>query len=135
MGELYQAVRGVDAVVESREHAADVEALRGRHDLGVLLPNSFGAALVLWRAGLPERWGYATDGRGVLLTRRCRVPAGVRGRSQVYYYRAMLEGLGLPIEGPPDASLACPEGWAVRGAKEISQLGGWRAFLAQKAAH
>ncbi len=27
------------------------------------------------------------------------------------------------------------EGWAVRGAEEISQLGGWRAFLAQKAAH
>jgi allophanate hydrolase len=26
------------------------------------------------------------------------------------------------------------EGWAVRGAEEISQLGGWRAFLAQKAA-
>ena len=115
VGELYQAVPGIDAVVESRGHAADAEALRGRHDLGVLLPNSFGAALALWRAGVPERWGYATDGRGVLLTRRCRVPAGVRGRSQVYYYRAMLEGLGLPIEGPPDASLACPEGWAARG--------------------
>ena len=27
------------------------------------------------------------------------------------------------------------ESWAVQGAKEISQLGGWRAFLAQKAAH
>ncbi len=27
------------------------------------------------------------------------------------------------------------EGWAVQGAEEISQLGGWRAFLAQKAAH
>ena len=27
------------------------------------------------------------------------------------------------------------ESWAVQGAEEISQLGGWRAFLAQKAAH
>jgi len=27
------------------------------------------------------------------------------------------------------------ESWAVHGAEEISQLGGWRAFLAQKAAH
>ncbi len=27
------------------------------------------------------------------------------------------------------------EGWAVQGAEEISQLGGWRAFLARKAAH
>jgi len=125
VGELYQAVPGIDAVVESRGHAADAEALRGRHDLGVLLPNSFGAALALWRAGVPERWGYATDGRGVLLTRRCRVPAGVRGRSQVYYYRAMLEGLGLPIEGPPDASLACPEGWAARGRSLLGGDGPW----------
>jgi heptosyltransferase-2 len=85
VGEVYGAVAEVDAVVESHGHAADIEALRGRYDLGVLLPNSFGTALVLWRAGVPERWGYATDGRGVLLTRRCRVPADVRGRSQVYY--------------------------------------------------
>jgi allophanate hydrolase len=27
------------------------------------------------------------------------------------------------------------EGWAVQGAEEISRLGGWRAYLAQKAAH
>ena len=27
------------------------------------------------------------------------------------------------------------EGWAVQGAEEISQLGGWRAYLAQEAAH
>ncbi len=27
------------------------------------------------------------------------------------------------------------EGWALQGAEEISQLGGWRAYLAQKAAH
>ena len=27
------------------------------------------------------------------------------------------------------------ESWAVQGAEEISQLGGWRAFLARKAAH
>ena len=126
VAELYQAVPGVDAVVESRGHAGDVEALRGRYDLGVLLPNSFGTALVLWRAGIPERWGYATDGRGALLTRGCRVPAGVRGRSQVYYYRAMLEGLGLAVEGPPDASLACPEEWAARGR---ALLGGDRPWI------
>jgi len=56
VGELYRAVPEVDAVVESRGHAADFLALRGRYDLGVLLPNSFGTALVLWRAGISERW-------------------------------------------------------------------------------
>ena len=84
---------------------------------GALRHGGAAAQLVRHRArrrgapAIPERWGYATDGRGLLLTRRCRVPASVRGRSQVYYYRAMLEGLGLATEGPPDASLACPEEW------------------------
>ncbi|MFN8096321.1 MAG: lipopolysaccharide heptosyltransferase II [Vicinamibacteria bacterium] len=112
---IYRAVPEVDAIVESRGHAADVRSLRGAFDLAVLLPNSFGSALVPWRAGIPHRWGYATDGRGLLLTRRCRVPASVRGRSQVYYYRAMLEGLGIATDGAPDASLACPDAWAAEG--------------------
>jgi heptosyltransferase-2 len=125
VAELYAAVAGVDAVVESRGLAADVEALRGRFDLGVLLPNSFASALTLWRAGIPERWGYATDARGMLLTRSCRVPARVRGQSQVYYYRAMLEGLGLAVEGPPDASLACPQEWAAEGETLLGDTGPW----------
>jgi heptosyltransferase II len=126
VAELYRAVPDVDAVAESRGHAADVAAVRrGRFDLGVLLPNSFGTALVLWRAGVPERWGYATDGRRPLLTRSCRVPADARGRSQVYYYRAMLEGVGLAVEGPPEASLACPQEWAARGEALLGDGGPW----------
>jgi heptosyltransferase-2 len=125
VAELYRALPEADAVSESRGHAADVASLRGRFDLGILLPNSFATALVLWRAGVPERWGYATDGRGLLLTRRCRVPPRVRGRSQVYYYRAMLEGLGFAVEGDPDASLACPDEWAARGRALLGEDGPW----------
>jgi heptosyltransferase-2 len=122
---IYRAVPEVDAVLESGGASTDVSAVRGRFDLAVLLPNSFAAALTAWRAGVPERWGYATDGRGGLLTRRCRVPSSVRGRSQVYYYRAMLEGLGLATEGPPDASLRCPDEWAARGRALLADEGPW----------
>lgn len=125
VADLYRAVPGVDAVSESRGVAADAAALRGRFDLGVLLPNSFASAVALWRAGIPERWGYATDARGMLLTRGCRVPGDVRGRSQVYYYRAMLEGLGLAVEGPPDASLACPDEWAAQAETLLGDPGPW----------
>ena len=125
VGEVYGAVSEVDAVIESRGLAADAAALRGRFDLGVLLPNSFASAFTLWRAGIPERWGYATDARGLLLTSSCRVPAQLRGQSQVYYYRAMLEGLGLAASGPPDASLACPEAWARDGATLLGDEGPW----------
>lgn len=122
---LYGAVPEIDAVRESRGVGADAEALRGEFDLAVLLPNSFATAFTAWRAGIPQRWGYATDGRGRLLTRRCRVPDAVRGRSQVHYYRAMLEGVGIPTEGPPDASLRCPEGWSRRGADLLGDGGPW----------
>jgi heptosyltransferase-2 len=125
VADLYRAVPEVDKVVESRGHGSDVASLRGAFDLAVLLPNSFATAFCAWRAGVPERWGYATDGRSPLLTRRCRVPVTVRGRSQVYYYRAMLEGLGLRCEGPPDASLACPERWAADGEALLGGPGPW----------
>jgi len=125
VADLYRALPEVDAALESRGTLADAEALRGRFDLAVLLPNSFASAFAVWRAGIEERWGYATDGRGPLLTRRCRVPASVRGRSQVYYYRAMLEGLSLATEGPPDASLACPGDWTARGAARLGEEGPW----------
>jgi lipopolysaccharide heptosyltransferase II len=112
---LYQAVDEVDEVIESRALRVDVAALRGRHQAAVLLPNSFQSALTARLAGIPERWGYATDGRGPLLTRRAPVPAAVRGESQVYYYRAMLAGVGLEVSGSPETRLSCPEEWRRRG--------------------
>jgi heptosyltransferase-2 len=111
VAELYRAVAEVDAVRASDRPAGDADAVRGAFDVGVLLPNSFASALALRRAGIPERWGYATDARGPLLTRAGRVPRGVRGRSQVYYYRAMLASVGLRVTATPDASLRCRPEW------------------------
>jgi len=125
VADLYRAVPEVDGVRESRGHARDAPQLKDAFDLAILLPNSFASAFVVWQAGIPERWGYATDGRGLLLTRRCRVLEALRGRSQAYYYRAMLEGLGLVTEGPPDASFRCPEEWGARGAGLLGDGGPW----------
>ena len=76
---------------------AVVAALRaGRFDVGVLFPNSFGAAWQMWRAGIPERWGYATSARRPLLTRPIRRHRGSRRRHQADYYRDFAGGLGLP---------------------------------------
>ena len=122
---LYGAVPGVDGVRESRGHRDDVASIRGSFDAAVLLPNSFATALVAWRAGIPERWGWATDARGLLLTRRPRVPPGVRGRSQVHYYRALVGALGFDVSGEPDATLACPEEWAGRGGELLGDGGPW----------
>ncbi len=118
MAELYRAVAEVDAVRVTTRFRADADALGGAFDAAVLLPNSFGAALQVWLSRIPERWGYATDGRGPLLTRAPRVPPQVRGRSQVYYYRAMLAGAGLRVSATPDVSLACPPEWSA-GARRL----------------
>jgi heptosyltransferase-2 len=42
----------------------------GRFDLGILTPNSISAAVLFAVGGVRRRVGYATEGRGLLLTRR-----------------------------------------------------------------
>lgn len=81
----------------SREHVRQLRG--GRFDLGVLFPNSFRTAWDLWRAGVPQRWGYPTSQRGWMLTRRAEkaeVPRGAR-QHHVDYYRALVRGLGIPV--------------------------------------
>ena len=117
VAEIYRAVAEVDAVRTTGRFREDVATIReAGFDVAVLLPNSFGSAWQAFRAGVSERWGYATDGRGPLLTRRARVPPEVRGQSEVYYYRAMLAGVGLEVTASPDVTLRCPDEWAARGA-------------------
>jgi heptosyltransferase-2 len=125
VAELYGAVPEVDEVILSHGVRADVNRVRRAFEAAVLLPNSFAVALVAWGARIPERWGFATDGRGPLLTRASRVPAAVRGRSQVYYYRAMLAGLGFDTAPAPDASLRCPTEWRERGRALLGSDGPW----------
>ena len=125
VADVYRTVAEVDAVRESRDFAADVAAVRGAFDLGLLLPNSFGTALALFQAGLKERWGYATDGRGPLLTRRCAVPREVRGESEVYYYRAMLAGLGLLVTAAPEIALMAPAAGRERARVLLGGDGPW----------
>jgi heptosyltransferase-2 len=62
-------------------------------DAALLLPNSFQAAWVASRAGIPERWGYARDLRGRLLTRALPRPRG--DVHQAEYYQALAGGLGI----------------------------------------
>jgi len=68
-----------------------------RHDfdLAVLFQNAFEAAFLAWLAGIPQRYGYATDGRVFFLTTPVAVPSRSRGVHQVEYYWNLLKPLGL----------------------------------------
>jgi heptosyltransferase-2 len=66
-----------------------------RWDCAVLLPNAFSAAWLAWRAGIPERIGYARDGRSALLTRAIALPrAGEIPAHETYYYLELLRRAG-----------------------------------------
>jgi len=82
---------------------ADVRALEtGSFDTAILLPNSYGTARIALKAGIPERWGYAADMRGGMLTRAIQKPGA--GLHQRAYYQALTAALGIP-EGPPFAAI------------------------------
>ena len=76
--------------------AREADQLRSaRADAILLLQNSFGSAWTARRAGIAERWGYRSSGRGMLLTKGVSRPRGKV--HQVEYYAALARGLGYEV--------------------------------------
>jgi heptosyltransferase II len=66
-----------------------------RFDVALLLQNAFDAAWLAWRAGIPERIGYARDGRGLLLTKSIALPRpGEVPSHEKFYYLELLRRSG-----------------------------------------
>jgi len=66
-----------------------------KFDVALLLQNAFDAAWLSWRAGIPERIGYARDGRSLLLTKAVPVPkAGEIPAHEKFYYLELLRRAG-----------------------------------------
>jgi len=94
--------------------------LDSRYDTALVLPNSFRSALIVSRAGIPERWGYRTQWRAPLLTRAIgRAPAGLH---QVEYYQQLVHALGFP-NGPVDPTLDVPQEVRAAGADVLARAG------------
>ena len=99
---------------------------REGYDWAVLLQNALGAALIAWWARVPVRLGYASDGRGLLLTHPIARHGGVRQVHETSYYLYMLHRAGLLAQQPPPG-----------GVRPLLQVDAWdRAwaadFLAQQ---
>jgi heptosyltransferase-2 len=114
---LFTLVRDVDEVLTLPKEGP--WPLAGG-DAALLLPNSFHSALMVARARVPERWGYRTDWRGLLLTRAVpRAPSDVH---QVEHYRHLVRALGFPNGGLAPRIDATPA-LAAAGAGILRQMG------------
>jgi heptosyltransferase-2 len=116
LASFFDGSRWIDEVIPYRVSAglrglADrwgiVSALRARRfDLALLFPKSFEAAFWAALAGARRRVGFATDGRGLMLTDRIRFDSGLRRRHQVNDYLHLLAAT-LGVTG--DATDCAPD--------------------------
>ena len=114
----YPDVKGLRA---RREFAARLRA--ERFDGAILLQNAFDAALIVWLAGIPERIGYARDGRGMLLTQAIAVPEpGDIPRHQRFYYLELLRRAGM-MERFPNCDAIRLDGLAAAREAGLARLG------------
>lgn len=88
-----------------------------------LLQNAFDAALLAFLARIPERAGYATDGRGFLLTRPVPVAPETMALHEVEYYLALLSALGVPRPASPALKLRVEEGEREAMEARLASLG------------
>ena len=104
VGDLFSPEHGIKGLVPLPQ-VRDLKSLRQASsrlrkygfDIGLLLTNSFSSALVFRLAGIPERWGYARDGRGFLLSRSVPLKNGDPTRHQTDTYKDLLAGLGIEV--------------------------------------
>ena len=98
---IYRAEGSAGEVRTASSLVADSLAVaRGWFAQAWLLPNSFRSALVPFLAAVPDRVGYATDGRAALLTRS--LPPPPRTEHQLRDYDSLLGSRGIePDTDPP----------------------------------
>jgi len=104
-----------------------IAELRARQfDVALLLQNAFDAAWLAWRAGIPQRIGYARDARGFLLTKSISVPKpGEIPAHEKFYYLELLRRAGWLAQLPdvPYITLRVPDAARQRAAQTLLRAG------------
>ena len=139
VADLFTMVPGVDQVVtlewkgklqQRRALQQDIAALQALEaEAAILLPNAFSAAWLVTRAGIGERWGYASDFRRPLLSRAVSRPR--HSMHQGEYYQHLVRQLRIDsgpalsdVEGPLEPTLLVPDDVVV-GARMLLNSRNW----------
>jgi heptosyltransferase-2 len=115
---LFELAPGVNGIIDV-EQLGTLDKHEGAFDTALLLPNSFRSALLVKRAGIPERWGYRTQWRAALLTRGI-VPT--RGLHQAEYYQHLVHALGA-LNGSIEPRLVITDDVRERGRRLLAETG------------
>lgn len=99
---------GTDSGVSGMLRMA-LDLRRRRFDAALLFQNAIDAAILAFLAGIPDRTGYATDGRRFLLTNAITVTEEIAALHHVEYYLRLLSGSGIPIPAEPRMRLLVTE--------------------------
>jgi heptosyltransferase-2 len=107
--------------------AAEIRALKA--DRALLLPKSFGSALDAFLARVPQREGWAGQGRSLLLTRR--LPRWEDRSHYALRFRALAASfLGAGDSPATSAALALPAAWGAAAEPLLAGLEGPFVLLA-----
>jgi heptosyltransferase-2 len=130
---LFELVPGIDHVVtlEWRGRFLTRAAMRRdssrlrnvRAGTTILLTNSFATAWLVKKAGIAERWGYATDLRRPLLTRAISRPSYSVHQGAYYQYLTRELGIG---SGPLEPEIVVSD-QQLQSGRELLLSSGWNA--------
>ena len=105
----------------------------GRHDIALILPNSFRSAFVAKMAGIARLVGYDRDGRGWMLTDALDPPRDDEGRltpiSAIDYYINLVALLGATPDSRQMHLMVAPSKSGPRSARTLSGCRGLAAFI------
>ena len=113
----------------SRRYALLPAIRRERPRAALLLPESFSSALLVALAGVPERIGYAAEGRGPLLTRRVARGAAPRATPRASEYGALAAAAGLSVASGDPVLTATREERGAASDLFVSRGGQGRPYL------
>ncbi|MEE2821483.1 MAG: lipopolysaccharide heptosyltransferase II [Acidobacteriota bacterium] len=128
---LFEGQGLVDKIIPFQSSGSTWQDLRSlrkqlRHfQTVVLFQNAFRAAAIAFFSGIPERIGYATDGRSLLLTRRARPRIKKLKRHQTYHYLDLLYQTGLSSHNYLKETTFIPDihlDISQKGSKHIDEL-------------
>ena len=99
--------KGVSGLKDRLNYAKNLK--NKKFNVCVVMPNSFDSALVPFIARIPERIGWSTDGRSLMLTKAIPKPADLKIQPQFRHYIYLIEKwLEEPINANENIRLSIP---------------------------